>query len=45
MHALRFDNAFVRELPGDPDTAPGIRQVHGALYSRVEPTPDRKSVV
>ncbi|QWF18960.1 protein adenylyltransferase SelO [Lysobacter capsici] len=39
MHALRFDNAFVRELPGDPDTAPGIRQVHGALYSRVEPTP------
>lgn len=39
MHALRFDNAFVRELPGDPDTGPGIRQVHGALYSRVEPTP------
>ncbi|KRB08726.1 YdiU family protein [Lysobacter sp. Root690] len=39
MHALRFDNAFVRELPGDPDTGPGTRQVHGALYSRVEPTP------
>ncbi|NNC25082.1 hypothetical protein HKX41_13155, partial [Salinisphaera sp. USBA-960] len=39
MHALRFDNAFVRDLPGDPDTAPGVRQVHGALYSRVDPTP------
>lgn len=39
MHALRFDNAFVRDLPGDPDPAPGVRQVHGALYSRVEPTP------
>ncbi|SDW88960.1 protein adenylyltransferase SelO [Lysobacter enzymogenes] len=39
MHALRFDNAFVRDLPGDPDAAPGVRQVHGALYSRVDPTP------
>jgi uncharacterized protein YdiU (UPF0061 family) len=36
---LRFDNAFVRELPGDPDAGPRQRQVHGALYSRVEPTP------
>ena len=34
-----FDNLFVRDLPGDPDTAPGVRQVHGAAYSRVEPTP------
>ncbi len=39
MHALRFDNAFVRELPGDSDTGPGVRQVHGALYSPVAPTP------
>ncbi|ALN92081.1 protein adenylyltransferase SelO [Lysobacter gummosus] len=39
MHALRFDNAFVRDLPGDPETGPDVRQVHGALYSRVEPTP------
>ena len=39
MHALRFNNAFVRDLPGDPDTGPGVRQVHGALYSRVDPTP------
>ncbi|MGO1071689.1 protein adenylyltransferase SelO [Lysobacter sp. CA199] len=39
MHALRFDNAFVRELPGDPDTGPGVRQVFEAAYSRVDPTP------
>ena len=39
MHSLSFDNAFVRELPADPATGPGRRQVHGALYSRVEPTP------
>ncbi len=39
MHALRFDNAFVRDLPGDPETGPRLRQVHGALYSRVEPMP------
>lgn len=39
MHALRFDNAFVRELPADPDPSPGTRQVDGALYSRVAPTP------
>src|SRR3546814_12007358 len=36
---LRFDNAFLRELPGDPDAGPGIRQVHGALWSRVDPEP------
>ena len=38
-HALRFDNAFVRELPADPEVGPRLRQVHRALYSRVEPTP------
>ncbi len=36
---LRFDNSFVRDLPGDPETGRQRRQVHGALYSRVEPTP------
>ena len=36
--ALRFDNAFLRELPGDPENAPGVRQVHGALWSQVAPT-------
>ncbi|MFC3551730.1 YdiU family protein [Lysobacter cavernae] len=39
MRNLVFDNAFVRDLPGDPEFSPGVRQVHGALYSRVEPTP------
>jgi len=36
---LRYDNAFVRELPADPHRGPQRRQVHGALYSYVEPTP------
>ena len=39
MQALRFDNSFTRELPADPLTGPQRRQVHGALYSWVEPTP------
>jgi uncharacterized protein YdiU (UPF0061 family) len=39
MQNLRFDNTFVRHLPGDAETGPRRRQVHGALYSRVEPTP------
>ena len=40
--ALRFDNRFVRELPGDSDTSPRPRQVHRALYTRVQPTPVRQ---
>jgi serine/tyrosine/threonine adenylyltransferase len=36
---FRFDNAFVRELPGDADTTIRSRQVHGALHSPVMPTP------
>ena len=36
---LHFDNAFVRELPADPETSTQVRQVEGALYSRVDPTP------
>jgi uncharacterized protein YdiU (UPF0061 family) len=40
MHALTFDNRFLRDLPGDPDTGPGIRQV-AAAWSRVRPTPVR----
>ncbi len=39
MRALRFDNAFVRELPADPEGDPRRRQVHGALFSHVRPTP------
>jgi uncharacterized protein YdiU (UPF0061 family) len=36
---LRFDNRFTRELPADPDTRNRRRQVEGACYSRVKPTP------
>ncbi|MGH8679202.1 MAG: protein adenylyltransferase SelO family protein, partial [Burkholderiales bacterium] len=39
MQTLCFDNSFVRELPADPEVGPRIRQVQGALYSRVDPTP------
>ena len=39
LSALHFDNAFVRELPGDDETGPRRRQVHGALYSRIDPEP------
>ncbi|MGH8667581.1 MAG: protein adenylyltransferase SelO [Burkholderiales bacterium] len=38
MPQPRFDNAFVRELPGDVSSEPRPRQVHGALYSPVDPT-------
>lgn len=39
MNTLRFDNRFVRDLPADSEEGPRVRQVHGALYSRVRPTP------
>ncbi len=39
MITLRFDNSFVRELPGDPETGAHRRQVRAALYSRTHPTP------
>jgi uncharacterized protein YdiU (UPF0061 family) len=38
MH-LHFDNAFRRELPGDAELANYTRQVGGALWSSVQPTP------
>lgn len=41
LDALRFDNAFVRELPADPRPDNSRRQVTGACYSRVLPTPVR----
>jgi uncharacterized protein YdiU (UPF0061 family) len=39
MQSLRFDNAFVRELPADTQQGTRRRQVHGALYSLVDATP------
>ena len=39
MQSLRFDNRFVRDLPADPESGSRRRQVHQALYSRVDPTP------
>lgn len=39
MAELVFDNRFVKELPADPEDSPRTRQVHGAFYSRIEPTP------
>jgi serine/tyrosine/threonine adenylyltransferase len=39
MPPLHFDNTFLRGLPGDPSDAPGPREVPGACYSRVMPTP------
>jgi uncharacterized protein YdiU (UPF0061 family) len=39
LQTLRFDNTFVRHLPGDPEPGARRRQVQGALYSRVHPTP------
>src|SRR4249919_258716 len=41
MPALRFDNRFVRELPADPEQGPRVRQVPGAAFSHVAPTPVR----
>jgi serine/tyrosine/threonine adenylyltransferase len=39
LDALRFDNRFTRHLPADPETGARRRQVRGAVFSRVEPTP------
>ena len=35
----RFDHRCLDALPGDPRTDTASRQVHGALWSRVQPTP------
>jgi len=39
LTSLQFDNVFLRDLPGDPDQGRGARQVVGALYSRIDPSP------
>lgn len=39
LERLHFDNRFTAELPGDPERANYRRQVQGACYARVAPTP------
>jgi serine/tyrosine/threonine adenylyltransferase len=39
LDALAFDNRFTTELPADPVENGPRRQVRGALFSRVVPTP------
>ncbi len=39
LDRLRFDNRFTAQLPADPEPVNRRRQVHGALFSRVTPTP------
>jgi uncharacterized protein YdiU (UPF0061 family) len=38
---LQFDNRALRSLPVDPSRENRTRQVHGAAFSRVQPTPVR----
>jgi serine/tyrosine/threonine adenylyltransferase len=38
MQSLRFDNSYVQRLPADQEVGARRRQVHKALYSRVDPT-------
>lgn len=37
--ALRFDNRFIGDLPGDEESGPRVREVRGAAWSAVLPTP------
>jgi len=39
LATLDFDNRFTAELPGDPDPSARPRQVFGAAWSPVDPTP------
>jgi len=39
MDFPRFDNSFLRALPGDLEPRNFVRQVQGAAWSRVDPTP------
>jgi uncharacterized protein YdiU (UPF0061 family) len=41
LSTLRFDNRFVSELPADPESENFTRQVTGAFWSEVMPTPVR----
>jgi uncharacterized protein YdiU (UPF0061 family) len=37
--SLRFDNSFVRELPGEAETLRAVRGVRGACFSPIVPVP------
>jgi uncharacterized protein YdiU (UPF0061 family) len=39
LDQLPWDNRFTRELPADPERTERRRQVEGAAFSRVDPTP------
>jgi len=39
MLSFNYDNRFIADLPGDPEEGLHRRQVHGACWSRVMPTP------
>ncbi|QXC62377.1 YdiU family protein [Aquihabitans sp. G128] len=39
LDGLPFDNRFTRDLPADTEVSLRRRQVHGAAFSRQEPTP------
>ena len=41
MIELNFDNRLIDQLPGDPDTGNRTRQVLGAAWSAVDPSPVR----
>ncbi len=45
LDRLQFDNRFTSGLPADPDSSSRRRQVEGALFSRVAPTPVAAPVV
>jgi len=39
LEQLRYDNSFIRALPADPESRNNLRQVHGACFSRIAPSP------
>jgi uncharacterized protein YdiU (UPF0061 family) len=39
LQDLKFENSFTQALPADPSSSNVPRQVRGACYSRVQPTP------
>ncbi len=39
LDTLVFDDSYVRELPGDPESTNTVRAVYGACHSLVVPTP------